>query len=877
MPHPVFTPSALAPERLDDVTVGRVELLARLVQRLRDVAATGARPHTLVVGPRGSGKTHLLGVVLHRARLDPAVDHRLAVAWIPEDALSIGSYDDLLVELARALDSATGDRARALRHDRDARGLERLLLEVADGRVLVLVLENLDRIFAAIGPVGQAALRGFVETASSVVLLASTPLLFSGVSSRHRPWYGSFDAEHLGDLTLAEGTELLRRAAREAGDDVLASYVVSSPGQARLRAVEHLAGGSPRLWHILSGCMSVETLDELAPAVEAMLDELAPYYQQRLWELPASEQKLVVELGRQPGAQTVSALADAIGMDNRGAATALGRLAEAGWVRGTKRPGTDRRSTWYELREPLLRHHLQYRNARGEPLRLIVEMLQTWYSHDERSRLLARAEPGSSAERHLVHALVEGPPPRFDAAWADRDPDQLLAAARLWIRAPDSRGRLSGSADLGTAVEAVVIAARGVVTGDASSLPDQLRGRAVPLDAQVAAAVRDQAGEVADRVGAGLRSLQDSPLSGDDADLLLLLSASWDARSSPALARDRLAPLLSSRREDHDHLTLAIRAEHAFWTGEAGDPATARDLSSALVDDTSLLLGAARRDTLLARQNHAHLVGEAGEASVARDLLVSVVDDMVRWLGADDRITLFARHDHATWVGEAGDPAAARDLFAVLVDDMRRVLGADGRATLSGGRHGHAYWVGRAGDPAAARELLSGLVEDMMRVLGPNHRATLSSRRSHAYWTGMAGDPATALGLFTAVVDDGRRVLGDDDPLTVLSRRAWLSWALRAEPDSTEETLDRVLKHSSQHAADFRVLLEAVLARGPRSNSWRTMVAHGMAHVFGGSGGEVLELFGDALAGEGVALARTPAELRPIVEALLEIDACRPV
>ncbi len=374
-------------------------------------------------------------MVLHRARLDPVVDAGLAVAWVPEDALSIGSYEDLLVELVRVLEHSREAEARDLRRDLSASGLERLLLEVAGERVLVLVLENLDRIFTAIAPGGQAALRGLVETSASVVLLASAPLLFSAVSSRDQPWYGSFDAEHLGDLGLAEGTELLVRAAPEADDNRLAAFVTSPSGQARLRAVEHLAGGSPRLWHILSGCITFETLDELVPAVEAVLDELAPYYQQRLWELPATEQKLVVQLGREQGSRTVSHLAEAVGAPNRVAATALGRLADSRWVRGVKVPGTDQRTTWYELREPLLRHHLQYRDARGEPLRFVVEFLSVWYADEERRQFLAGASPGSAAERHLVRTLLEarrrastrrGPPetrtgcwPRRAAGWMD--------------------------------------------------------------------------------------------------------------------------------------------------------------------------------------------------------------------------------------------------------------------------------------------------------------------------------------------------------------------------------------------------------------------------------------------------------------------------
>ncbi|MDQ4096330.1 MAG: ATP-binding protein [Actinomycetota bacterium] len=406
MPNlPVFTPTAVPAEELAARTVGRDELIGRLQERVARAASSEGRPHTLIVGPRGSGKTHLVAIVLHELRRDPGVAGGIAVARLPEDALSIASYEDLLFEVISALGGS--DEAGALRAGREGRGLERLLTRLIDGRMLLLVVENLDRVFANIGLDGQHRLRAFVETEGSTMLLATSPLLFEGVSARERPWYGSFIPEHLPDLTLEEGTELLRRVAVLQGEDALAEFLVSDTGQARLRAVEHLAGGSPRLWMVLAGCMTIETLDRLVPAVEALLDALAPYYQQRLWELPPNEQKLVIELCRGPGLRTVKDVASAAGLSEQVTATSLRRLVQARWVRGNKQPGTDQRTTWYEVREPLLRHHVQYRSATGEPLGFIVAFLRTWFSVPELLAHWAATQPRSDAARHLTSALVD--------------------------------------------------------------------------------------------------------------------------------------------------------------------------------------------------------------------------------------------------------------------------------------------------------------------------------------------------------------------------------------------------------------------------------------------------------------------------------------
>jgi len=841
---------------LDEITVGRVDLIARLVRRVQEAVVTGARPHTLIVGPRGSGKTHLLGVVLYRARLDSSVDNRLALALVPEDALSIGSYEDLLVEVARALagpNGSLGERARTLRRSRDVPGLERLLLETANDRLLCLALENLDRIFAAIGSSGQAALRGFVETSAQVLLFASTPLLFAGVSSRDRPWYGSFDAEHLGDLPLAEGTELLTRAANDADNADLASYIASTRGQARLKAVEHLAGGSPRLWHILSGCVTIETLDQLVPSVEAMLDELAPYYQQRLWELPASEQKLVVELARQSGAQKVTELAAATGIQERAAATALGRLADSRWVRGTKVPGTDRRTTWYELREPLLRHHLQYRDAHGEPLRLIVEILHSWYSYSERRRYLAMAEPSSVAERHLVSTFVADPPARSDEPWLERDSDELLVEARLWMQGGEREGRIAGSSALGSAIEAIVLTARACTGAGASSGPMQRRSGFATLDEMVATAVRNQGGDLSDRVGAGLRALITTPHSAHDADMLLLLSSCWDGRANPQAARDQLSAMIDRRAGLNDRLTMIARAEHAFWVGDAGDAAAARDVFAVLVEQQTRVLGADDRDTLSSRHNHAFWVGQAGDAVAARDRFRGLVEDRVRVLGVDHRDTLSSRHNHAFWVGQAGDAVAARDLFAGVVEDLLRVLGVDHRDTLSS-RYTHAYWVERAGDAAAARELFGALAEDTVSALGADDQLTAHCVRE---WLAMT------------LADDGldrvRQALGGE-------RFIKATTDVLMSREYPTETIERVVEGWPTGTSHVVALATVVLAQGARSHGWRRAVASQAAKASPGRDGELLELLGDAFGDDVTALARLPAELRIIVDELKLID-----
>ena len=601
--HPIFTPTAISGDSLDAATVGREDVIERVAQRVRDAARSTARRHSLLVGARGSGKTHTLTVGVHRALVDPEVAEAVALAWIPEDSLGIGSYRDLLAEVVRSMDPGHLESAQRLRRAGDIGALEALVMKIAGPRTVVLVLENLNRVFGDVGTRDSGALRGFVETSGKVLVLASTPLLFSGVTNRNEPWYGSFDVEHLKELSASEGSEIVRRRALQRSNPELAAFVMSAEGQARMRAIAHLAGGSPRLWQILAEAVTVASLDQLVPAVEKLLDDLAPYYQQRLWDLGGNDQRLVLELGRAAGAVTVGDLSGLTGIEERAAATALGRLADASWVKATKAAGGDRRKSWYELREPLLRHHLQYRDSRGEPLRVIVEVLRGWYSPQERRQQLAHADRGSVVERFLSFTMVSDPPSRSDIAYATRDVDGLMAEVRCW-RLGTSTSAVVGSVDLAEQIELAISQAR--------TAPE-----ANPTEA----------------VGQGLIALLREPWSDRDRHVLELISTCWKGHTDPAAASQRLAAL--GPFDSADPLGHAIREEVAYWTGEAGDPATARDLLTDLLPDQTRVLGPDHPDTLTTRHNQASWTGQAGDPATARDLLTALLPDLTRVLGPD--------------------------------------------------------------------------------------------------------------------------------------------------------------------------------------------------------------------------------------------------
>lgn len=423
-----FTPRREPSEKLKARTVGRERQLTALARTLRSAATSGNRNHTLLIGPRGSGKSHLIAVALGEIAADETLSSRLTVVEIPEDTVGFVSVRRITDHLYLKVTGQQPDPAMSLA------AVQRSLHQALAGQVLVLVIENLDRVMRALGDGGQRDLRSWVETSGDVLLLASTPLLFPGVQKRDKPWYAAFANVWVEPLTPDEGHDLLRRLAEERGDAATAAFLESEAGHARVRALAALTSGSPRTWTILFDRLTPDTLDALLPVVQQLLEDLVPYYQQLLWDLPPDSQIVIDALctGQSAGL-TVSEIVETTRLAQARVSAVLKGLTNDKWVTAAKASGGDQRKTWYQLREPLLRHHVQDRSGDSRILTLIVEVLRGFYDPQGRQRLLLEAPAATPTERagHPSRALAH------IAKAAESDPLALLFGCRIAARHPE--------------------------------------------------------------------------------------------------------------------------------------------------------------------------------------------------------------------------------------------------------------------------------------------------------------------------------------------------------------------------------------------------------------------------------------------------------
>jgi tetratricopeptide (TPR) repeat protein len=387
-----FTPSLMSAQVLEDIFVQRQEEARRIVDLICESILTPSKHYTLLIGPRGIGKTHFVSLVYHRLCKMDDLRSGLLIAWLREEEWGVASFLDLLLRIFRALleeyrgreplISGLSDRLEALYQmppDVAKKTATTLLKEVIGNRTLLLLMENLDELFAGLEEEGQLQFRAFLQENSCCTILATSQSLFNGVKFQTSPFYGFFRIYNLKDLTPTEATQLLANIAKLERKTDLENFILTSTGYARIQAVHHLAGGNPRLYVIFSEFLTCESLDELQEPFMRMLDDLTPYYQARMQLLSPQQRKIVEILSEFRHAVPVKEIAQRSFITHQTTSSQLKDLRDMGYVT-SEAVG---RESYYELREPLMRFCLEVKKQRGEPLRLFVDFLRFWYTREE--------------------------------------------------------------------------------------------------------------------------------------------------------------------------------------------------------------------------------------------------------------------------------------------------------------------------------------------------------------------------------------------------------------------------------------------------------------------------------------------------------------
>jgi len=382
-----YTPSLLDIETLESIFVKRQSLLDNIYARHKSSVLEPSKQFSLLIGPRGMGKTHLMSMLYHRFNTDKKIRNKMMIAWLREEEWGIASYLDLLTQIIKTLVNEYElqgmlekiEHLLSLDFQSAEYEAERILSEVLQNKVLLLLAENLNLIFDSIEKEGQEKLRALIQNTGQITIIAASQSLFTAVSLRTCPFYGFFNIEHLEKLSFEDAVELLINIAKYENKHDLVELLQTEKGRVRVRALHHLAGGSPRIYVIFSQFIQADSLDEFTSPMLKMLDELTPYYQAKMLELSAQQRKLITFLCRARGAVTVQEIARQNHISQQTASGQLKKLKTSGFVESQK----SGKESYYEIAEPLMRLVFSVKENRGTPVSIVIELIRHWFSLDE--------------------------------------------------------------------------------------------------------------------------------------------------------------------------------------------------------------------------------------------------------------------------------------------------------------------------------------------------------------------------------------------------------------------------------------------------------------------------------------------------------------
>ena len=479
-----YSPGNMDRESLETLFVGRRDVMDDVLTRAAGSIEASQKHYLLLVGPRGSGKTHFLALAHHRLmdRIEAAgATDRVAVALLKEEEWGVASYLDLIVRILRALadespeleDAITDVYATFAKDPADAEALAtRLLRGHTRGKTLLLLCENLADLFEGLGDEGQKRWRAAIQQDGNWAIVATTPQLFAALTLQENPFFGFFTIRMLERINLDTGIELLAKKAIHEGKADLAEFLRTPIGRARVRAIHHLAAGNHRAYVVLFDFLDKESLDDLVGPFMRMVDDLTPYYQDRMRQLAPAQRKILEYLCLEGRPVTVKDIATPCLMSQQTAAKQIGELENAGFVARTR----SGRNTFCELSEPLMRICIEVKDNNTGHFRLFVEFLRHWFTARELQQRQSTFHHDADVDRLHVEEAIRCSVSESHAPFvyaearesdlvrlAPDDPDALLAAARFHY----SRDRLD---------QALQLVDRAIDIDDEHQSARQLRG-----------------------------------------------------------------------------------------------------------------------------------------------------------------------------------------------------------------------------------------------------------------------------------------------------------------------------------------------------------------------------------------------------------------
>jgi tetratricopeptide (TPR) repeat protein len=372
-----FNPGFQSDEESVQNFIVRKADLGQVLSPLR--LGTAGLPRILIVAPRGAGKTTLCRRVLAEVHRDPTLSSRWYPVFFGEESYAITTPGEFFLECLFHLQNRSDDLAikEAYDHALSHPGENELMDLASDtlrayskriGKRLLIIVENFQTILD--DQIGSGA-KDLLKRLSDADLFGVLATSVSQLATKEN---------------VALPSDFLRLDLKPLSRDECRALWNSLTGQDikldRIRPIEILTGGSPRMIHILAEFMRSPSLHNLMENLNFLIDQNTEYFKSQLDSLPPTERKIFASLLEAWDPATAKQVADAARVTTNTASAMLSRLAERGSV--LKNAGSGKQAL-YSASERLFNIYylMRRRSHPSSRVRALVSFMTDYYDRDE--------------------------------------------------------------------------------------------------------------------------------------------------------------------------------------------------------------------------------------------------------------------------------------------------------------------------------------------------------------------------------------------------------------------------------------------------------------------------------------------------------------
>ena len=424
-------PAFLSQEELFSSFVVRTRDLELLLEIVR--SNTGpVNQHVIIIAPRGMGKTMLV----RRLALEIQKDETLSQNWypvlLPEELYDVASEGELWLRVLQWVgeQEKESDHGRLLKkhaalvmeQNEQTLKIQALsaLLEFAEQQRLLIIVENLQMLLGEQSGDDDAwDIRQTLLNHPELMLLSTATTHFGEILNVKKANFELFREIGLSPLDTAACRTLWKNIT---GEDLK---------EDRVRPVEILTGGSPRLLTILADFGTGRPLKELMDNLVDLIDDHTTYFKANVEALPNKERRVFVTLAELWEPSRAKKVAERSRLNVNIVSALLNRLVQKGAVTQVDREG---RINFYQITERLynIYHLMRLSGSTGDRVKALIRCMAPIYGEatiacalaKETSRVDGDLRPwfikeyGSLLEQNMekptiVRSILENTPQAF--------------------------------------------------------------------------------------------------------------------------------------------------------------------------------------------------------------------------------------------------------------------------------------------------------------------------------------------------------------------------------------------------------------------------------------------------------------------------------